>query len=248
MDRLEVRQEGDVEIKVAALSAHESSRFFGVPLARRGIQPVWLEISNRGDGPLFFDRVHLDPNYYPPLEAALVNHFAIVKRLAEFGALAWFFLPLILLLPLKFVGARRANRQMDDFFRKHALPIGAIAPGATARGFMFTLLDDGIKIVPVRVLSQDEVHEFVVSVRIPGLVVDYQERPFDQLFAPDALIDCDEVRLREHLGKQPRATTNRLGAREGDPANLVVIAEFSTIQTAFGTRWDETETITFETC
>lgn len=248
LDRLEVRHEGVVEIKVAALSVRESSRFFGVPLARRGIQPVWLEISNGGEGPLFFDRVHLDPNYYPPLEAALVNHFAIFKRLAEFGALAWFFLPLLLLLPLKIIGAKRANRRMDDFFRKHALPIGAIAPGATACGFMFTLLDDGTKIVPVRVLSQDQVYEFVVSVRIPGLVVDYQERPFDKLHASDALIDCDSNELRERLRKQPRTTTNRLGTREGDPANLVVIADFATIQTAFGTRWDETETITFATC
>ena len=247
LERLEVRQEGKVEIKVAALSGHESSRFFGVPLARRGIQPVWLEISNRGEGPLFFDRVHLDPNYYPPLEAALVNHFAVVKRLAEFGALAWFFLPLLLLLPIKLVGARRANRRMDDFFREQALPIGAIAAGTTARGFIFTLLDDGTKVVPVRLLTPDAAHEFVISVQIPGLVVDYQERPFDKLHATDALVDCDAASLREQLRKQPRATTNRIGAREGDPANLVVIADFATIQTAFGTRWDETETITFAT-
>lgn len=248
LDRLEVRQEGTVEIKIAALSGHESSRFFGVPLARRGIQPVWLEISNRGEGPLFFDRVHLDPNYYPPLEAALVNHFAIVKRFAEFGALAWFFLPLLLLLPLKLMGARRANRRMDDFFREHSLPIGAIAAGTTASGFMFTLLDDGTKLVPVRMLTQDATHEFVVSVQIPGLVVDYEERPFEKLHAADELVDCDEARLREQLRKQPRATTNRIGAREGDPANLVVIADFATIRTAFGTRWDETETITLATC
>ncbi len=248
LERLEVRQEGDVEVKVAALSGRESDRFFGVPLAHRGIQPVWLEISNRGEGPLFFDRVHLDPNYYPPLEAALVNHFAIVKRLAGFGALAWFFLPLLILLPLKFVGAHRANRRMDEYFRQHALPIGAIQPGTSASGFIFTLLDDGSKIVRIRILAGNTTHEFVVSVPIPGLVVDYEQRPFDKLYDADALVNCDEVALRAELGKQPRATGNRFGTREGDPANLVVIADFATILTAFGSRWDETETITLATC
>lgn len=171
-----------MEVKLTALSGREIDRFFGVPLTRRGIQPVWLEISNRGEGPLFFDRVHLDPNYYPPLEGALASHFAIVKRLAGFGALAWFLLPLLILLPLKFLGARRANRRMDEYFRQHALPIGAIEPGTTASGFVFTLLDDGTKIVRVRLLTRTTTHEFVISVPIPGLVVDYEKRPFDELY------------------------------------------------------------------
>ena len=240
-------REDDVEVKVAALSSHESERFFGVPLAHRGIQPVWLEISNHGQGSLFFDRVYLDPNYYPPIEAALVNHFAIGKRLAGFGVLAWFYFPLLFILPIKYWSARRANRRMDDFFREHALPIGAIAPGTTAAGFVFTLIDDGKKIVKIRILSSVKTHEFVLTVPIPGLVIDYERRPFDDLYDSQSLIDCDDQALRDRLRKQPRATRNRLGKREGDPANLVVVADFSTIQTAFGTRWDETETITMST-
>jgi hypothetical protein len=137
---------------------------------------------------------------------------------------------------------------MDEYFRQHALPIGAIAPGTTASGFVFTLLDDGTKIVRLRLLTQNTTHEFVVSVPIPGLVVDYEKRPFDELYDDESLSDCDEAALREQLGKQPRATGNRLGTREGDPANLVVIADFATILTSFGTRWDETETITLATC
>ena len=247
LERLMTAGEDDVEVKVAALNSHESDQFFGVPLAHRGIQPVWLEISNHGQGPLFFDRVHLDPNYYPPIEAALVNHFAIGKRLAGFGLLAWFYFPLLFILPIKYWSARRANRRMDDFFREHALPLGAIEPGTTAAGFVFTLIDDGKKIVKLRVLSNVKTHEFVLTVPIPGLVIDYQRRPFDELYDSKSIVDCDDQALRDQLRKQPRATCNRLGSREGDPANLVVIAEFSTIQKAFGTRWDETETITMST-
>ncbi len=248
LERLQVARDGDVEVKVAALSGRESDRFFGVPLAHRGIQPVWLEISNHGQGQLFFDRVYLDPNYYPPIEAALVSHFAIFKRLASFGALAWFFLPLLILLPLKLWGARSANRRMDEYFRQHALPIGAIAAGKTAAGFVFTSLDDGTKIVRLRLLTPEKTHQFVLTVPIPGLVVDYEKRPFDQLYDAQSWMDCDATTLRDQLRQQPRATGNRLGTREGDPANLVVVADFSTILTSFGTRWDETETITLDTC
>ncbi len=248
LERAQVQREGEVEVKVAVLSSRESDRFFGVPLARRGIQPVWLEISNRTNGPLFFDRVHLDPNYFPPLEAALVNHFAIAKRLAGFGALAWLFLPLLVFIPFKFWGARRANRRMDEYFRAHALPLGAIAPGKTATGFVFTLLDDGTKTVRTRLLTREHTHEFVFSVPIPGLVIDYEKRPFDELHDSDSLVACDESTLRKQLEQQPRATSNRLGTREGDPANLVVIGDFSTVLSAFGTRWDETETINLATC
>jgi len=113
LKRAQVERKNDVEVKVAVLGSRESDRFFGVPLARRGIQPVWLEVSNQTDAPVFFDRVRLDPNYFPPREAALVCHFAVGKRLAGYGLLAWVFLPLLIFLPVKFFGARRANRRMD---------------------------------------------------------------------------------------------------------------------------------------
>ncbi len=229
LERVQEQQQDGVEVKVAVLSSRESDRFFGVPLARHNIQPVWLEITNHSDAALFLNRVHLDPNYYPPLEAALINHYAVAKRLAGFGALAWlFFLPLVLLLPLKFLAARRSNRQMDAFFAEHSLPLGAVLPGRQASGFVFTSLDDGTKIVRVRLLTLATAHDFVFTVPIPGIVVDYEHRPFDDLFNSAELVDCDEAALRDHLRKQPRATTNHLGTREGDPANLVVIADFAT--------------------
>ncbi|MDH3718655.1 MAG: LssY C-terminal domain-containing protein [Planctomycetota bacterium] len=247
LERLQAQAKNDVEVKIAVLGSRESDRFFGVPLARRGIQPVWVEVHNQTDGPIFFDRVRLDPNYYPPREAALVSHFAIGKRLAGYGLLAWVFLPLLIFLPLKFFGARRANRRMDDYFCDHAFPLGPVGPGQSASGFVFASLDDGTKIVPVHLLSPETTHQFVFSVPVPGIDVDYERRPFDELYTAESLIDCDELSLRDRLEKEPRAVTNRSGTREGDPANLVVIGDFPTLLSAFGARWDETETISLAT-
>jgi hypothetical protein len=248
LKRTQVQENEDAKVTVAVLSSRESERFFGAPLARRGIQPVWLEITNRGDEPVFFDPVRLDPNYYPSAEAALINHFAILRRLAAFGALAWLFLPLLLLLPLKIASVRRANRQMDEVFHAHAFPIGEIAAKESASGFIFASVDDGTKVVRIRLLRNETQPEFVFSVPVPGLKTDYQRRPFQDLYSAKDLVECDEAMLRENLQEQPRATTNRSGAREGDPANLVMIGDFPTILSAFGARWDETETLSIATC
>src|SRR6478609_10883889 len=105
------------EVTAAVLSAKESQRLFGVPLARRSIQPVFLRITNHHTGPLRLYVLEIDPHYYTPLEAAGINHFSVLKRLSAFGVAAWFFLPLLALLPFKLFTAYRANRRMDDCFR-----------------------------------------------------------------------------------------------------------------------------------
>ena len=59
-----------LEVRVAVLNGHDSRTFFGVPLDRRGIQPVWIQIVNRTDRAYRLQFVSIDPNYFSPLEAA----------------------------------------------------------------------------------------------------------------------------------------------------------------------------------
>src|SRR5580704_2525805 len=87
LERAETQKDDNLEVRVAVLDARESERFFGVPLARRGIQPVWLQISNTSAEPYRLRLASLDPNYYAPLEAAMVNHFRIRRRFLGFGLL-----------------------------------------------------------------------------------------------------------------------------------------------------------------
>src|SRR4029079_16722018 len=136
-------------VTVAVLSAHESQQGVGVPMGRRGIQPVFLRIENRHTTPLRLYVLDIDPHYYTPLEAAGINHFSLVKRLSAFGLAAWYFLPLLLLLPLKVLTAIWANRRMDDLFRQLGFPLRPIEPGETAEGFVYTTLDAGSQTVRV---------------------------------------------------------------------------------------------------
>jgi hypothetical protein len=248
LDRAEVRQDGDLTVRVAVLDDREGERFFGVPLARRGIQPIWLEITNNGKQPYRLRLASLDPNYYPPLEAAYANHFHIGRRLLGFGLLAWLFFPLLILLPLKVLGARRANRRMDAYFQEHGIGWGLIRPGNRLAGFVFTSLDEGTKQFSVRLLGGSGNKDFTFSIPVPGLRVDHGDKRFEELARSEKAVECDEAGLRARLAALPRSTTNRRGTAEGDPLNLVAVGDFGTILNGFGARWDETEVISLKTC
>jgi LssY C-terminus len=249
LERKLVQQEDGLEVSVAVLADHESERFFGVALARRGIQPVWLQIANNGPHPYRLRLASLDPNYFPPLEAAYFNHFTIAKRLLAFGLLAWLFFPfLILLLPFKIFAALAANRQMNADFEEHAIGWGLIRPGMASEGFVFTTHDEGTKQLPVRLISVIGVKEFSFAVPIPGLKVDHGSKRFDELVPAADVVECDDAELRRRLEQMPRSTSNRGQTREGDPLNLVAIGDFDSILNGFGARWDETETISFQSC
>lgn len=248
LDRQEVREEDDLVIRVSVLDDRESERFFGVPLAHRGIQPVWVQVSNRGQSSYRLSLASIDRNYFPPLEAAYLNHFRLGRRLFAFGLLAWLFLPLLLLLPFKVFGGRSSNRRMNAFFVEHGIGWGLIRPGTEVAGFVFTNLDEGTKQVSVRLIGAAGTKDFSFSLPVPGLKVDYHGKALGDVTNVGEAIECDEGELRQRLEAMPRSTSNRRGSTEGDPLNLAVVGNFDSVRYGFGARWDETETITFRSC
>jgi hypothetical protein len=195
--------------------------------------------------------VALDPNYFSPLEAAALNHYSGGKRLLGFGLLAWLFLlflPLLILLIIKLLAVRRANRNMDAFFLEHALRMRPIPAGGEQTGFVFTNLSEGNKVVLVRLFGLEGVQDFEFSLPVEGLKADHLRHEFYILPGDEAVTEVDMPRLREYLAAAPQATTNGRGQRSGDPVNLVVIGNFPIVLGAFGARWDETEVISLATC
>lgn len=248
LDRAVVQRDNDVEVTVAVLDDRESDHYFGVPLARRGIQPVWLKINNQGHHFYRLRVASIDANYYPPLEAAYVNHFRIGRRILEFGILAWLFLPLLLIMPFKLLGARAANRKMNAFFVDQGIGWGLIQPGKQLEGFVFSTLNEGSKQFTVKLIGPSGNMELSFSIPIPGLRVDHHGKELDEISNPGETVEVDEAELLRQLEKMPRCTTNRLGTREGDPLNLVVIGDFQHILNGFGASWDETEVISIRSC
>ncbi len=163
MQRAQTQEQPRAAVTVAVLTSREAKTLFGVDVARRGIQPVFLRIVNRSAESLRLQMVSIDPNYFTPLEAAGVNHFSIVRRLSAFGAMGWVFLPLLAVVPLKLVTAWLNNARMDDFFRAHGFRLGPIAPGETAEGFVFTTLDLGTKAVHVRLTTLGNIRQTIAA-------------------------------------------------------------------------------------
>ena len=106
VDRAITQEDPRARVTVAVPSAAESRRVFGVDVAKRGIQPVWLRIANLSPDSLRLQMVNIDPRYFTPLEAAGVTHFSIGKRLSAFGAMSWLFYPLLMLVPLMLVAVK----------------------------------------------------------------------------------------------------------------------------------------------
>lgn len=263
-----VRQSNDAADVLAAVpDARECERLFGVPVTRRGIQPIYLEITNRSDSPLRLRIVGIDPEYFTPLEAAALNHFSILKRLSAYGLLGWLFFHLILLtLPSKLFTAFLANGDMDELFQEQAFRLRPIPPGETVRGYVFTRFEAGTKVFHVSLFTTSRHHvlepnnspeqlpavaphvDFVFSIPVPGIAADYLRRDFTSLLAGQTIQDCTVPELTTRLQAMPQTTTNRKATGTGDPVNLVVIAEFDVIVASFVGRWDETETITLASC
>src|SRR5210317_123653 len=110
IDRVQTKIENNVQVKASVPSAAETRQIFGVDLYQNGIQPVWIEIENRDEKPIWFLPVGLDPMYFTPLEAAYVSHF----RFSVTG-----------------------NERMNSYFFEQGKD-SYVHPGDSRSGFVFT--------------------------------------------------------------------------------------------------------------
>ena len=235
LERAEVRKDDELVVRAAVLENRESERFFGVPLARRGIQPVWLEITNNGDAALPPAPRQPRPQLLSAPGGGVRQSFRIGRRLLGFGLLAWLFLPLLILLPFKVLAARIGQPADERLFpgTRHRLgpdPAGHTSwralssrPSTRARNNS----PSGCWARPASRTSR-----------------------FDSGARPQGRSRRQTLRRtrtrggggRVRRGRTPQAARRRCraarrtgsGTVEGDPLNLVVVGDFDTILNGFG--------------
>jgi hypothetical protein len=214
--RSQTKVHENVRVTVAVPSDEEAARLFGAPLAKRGIQPVWLRIENQGDEAYWFTRVNLDPDYFTPLEAA--------NR-------------------VRFLFDVSANARMRQYFLDST--IGSfVAPGQHLEGFVFTNLDRGVKGVNVDLIGRGGLVEFFFLVELPGLHADYQVVRADSIYAPEAIRHLDEVDLRRALEALPCCATTADGRGVEDPLNFVMVGSTDDVTSNFvRTGWHVTDVL-----
>jgi len=246
--RVQTQSDEHAEVSVAVLIPSECRIVLGVPLANRGIQAVWVRVINRSSSGTRLLMTKIARDYYTAREAAGVCQFAIVKRLLTFGFLIWFLLPIMFFaLPFKLFAVRKANRRMIECFQGLGFPLKNIAPGAMAEGIVFTPVEFGTKVVDIALVTDTQVRDFFFSIEVPGPNVDHH---FTLSTSNPAVgtVECDLDTLKTKLAEMPPTTSAAKGNRTGDPVNLVVIGEFSSILGVFASRWDQTEIITVASC
>lgn len=214
LERAETQRKGNVRVTIAIPSAKESRDIFGVPLARSGIQAVWLRVENNETVPYIFLPLWLDHDYYSPAEAAYKNRRAFSPS---------------------------ANRLMEAFFGVMAMP-DLVVPGETISGFVFVNPDEGIKEVRVALLGPQRIKRLDFFVPVAGIKTDYEKVDFDALYPAEKIVSLNEEGLRTALECFPSCTMNKRGTRNGDPLNIVLIGREETIFASFiRSGWDETE-------
>jgi hypothetical protein len=215
LSRTQTETQGGVRASVAALGAKESKEYFGVNLAAKGIQPLWVQIENGGAVPLYLLLSSVDPAYFSAREAAYQMH-------------SWF--------------GGSDNQRIDEYLDAQAID-GSIPAGATRAGFVFTNLDEKVKYVTVQLFGPRVTLAFYFLVDAPGVRTDYDLVDFDALYRPDEIVDLEsEDELRAALERLPPYTTRTDGTGRGDGLNFVLIATSDEVGgTLVASGWQVTE-------
>jgi len=214
LERAQTQEQNGVAVTAAVPSAEETRQLFGASLYSRGVQPVWIEISNSSDGDVAFFPLAVDAEYFTPIEAATV--FSNRKMAGE---MAQFFFQ-------SGVDTRIVPGQTRAGFMFTNLDEGTKAFNVDLIGeddsWQYTFF------IPVPGLKLDH-HAVDLQSLYPAADVDLFENAAEFVSALQALPCC---------------TTDAKAQGSGDPLNIVVIGEPRELYYAFiRAGWDETEAI-----
>ena len=215
--RAVTRTEGNVRVSAAVLSAQESLAVYGLPLATKSVQPVWIEVENREDRPYFLLSPGLDPNFFPASEAA--EAFATDE-------------------------SHDSRAELDRRFRQLAFR-NPVLPGATTSGFVLANLDEGFKFVQLDLVGNGRTRTFSILTLVPGFRADYHASEVFRrdMYPAEKIVNyTDDAVFRAALEALPCCATNADGSKNGDPLNLVVVGGLDDAFPAFARRgWRPTE-------
>lgn len=216
LERVKSRTEGDVTVKIAVPTVDEARALFSSKLAKKLIQPVWIEIENRDDSPVWFFPHSVDPDYFPPLEVAWRVHRPC---------------------------SRKTNREINAYFYERHMP-DKIDGGTTRSGFIFVGLDRGAKYVPLKIMDIGAQIEMEFFFSVNDIRVDYSDVDFDNLY--EELTDLpDEEAVRAWVESLPCCTENLKRTNTGDPLNFVLIgSDDALVKGVLRAGWDVTAKLT----
>lgn len=214
--RMESQADRGVQVSAVVLSDEESDRAFGADLARKGIQPIWLEVKNQEEQMFLLMLNSIDPQYFSPSEVAWTT-----RRFGESGE----------------------DEKIRYFLDQH-IPV-VIEKNRTGKGFVYTNRDPGGKAFGVTLVGNRDLRRFEFVQEVPGLKMDWMHVDFENLYSPDEARDLDLNELRAYLELLPCCVLGGDRETAGDPLNIVVLGNGLHVLAVFVRQgWDMTETMT----
>ena len=214
--RTQTGMQDGVTVHASVLRPLESAAHFGLQLEDKGVQPVWLEIENRGNRPYWLMRSFMDDSYYAPREVARLFHGQTAPDVLQ-----------------------AAERQLiEGAIRLH------VPAGQTVKGFVYTRVDRGFKLMNVELLGLGHVLRFDLAEELPGDGFDFRASRLQraQRHATQRTVALPE--LAQALRTMPCCTTDAAGTGQGDPLNIALVGEENDVLIALDrSGWDFTETI-----
>ena len=212
--RAETKVDERVSTTAVVLSPAETEYYFGMPLAKKGIQPVWLQIDNQEDQAFVLMLLSLDPDYFAPSEVAWIAGARSDEALAT---------------------------ETNAFLKRH-VPV-LIPPHSTVSGFVYANLDPGAKAFSVELFGPRALRSFDFVQLVPGFEADFSRVDFDRLYPATEIQDMDLEALRTYLETLPCCVLGGDRKTPGDPLNLVFVGNGANVFAALVRQgWDLTET------
>ena len=213
--RAETQAEGRVRVSAVVLSPLESEQTFSMPLARKRVQPVWLEIDNQEDQQLYLMVLGVDPDYFAPSEVA------------------WQF---------KSYGSESLAAKADRLLDMH-IPVVIPSTGEVS-GYVYTNLDPGAKAFAVELFGKSYFRSFEFAQIVPGFDADFMSVDFQQIYPEREVRELTLDGLRDYLEELPCCVAGGDRKSPGDPLNLVIVGDPRQAISALVSRgWNLTETM-----
>jgi hypothetical protein len=211
-ERALTKEGSGIRLLAAVVGDKEASQIFGINLARKKIQAVWLEVENSTDRPLVLLPTAIDPEYFAPLEVSFAYHT---------------------------VFAADANKALDAHLLNLNFPIRSpIQPGSRVSGYIFTNWVKGMKVIDVDLIGDDFNQNFTFFTPNPDSLLgqDIIDR-LEAMYSASELQKVEsDAELRQTLEKLPCCVSNESGGPSAEPFNIVIIGAFDDWTTAFTRR------------
>jgi hypothetical protein len=203
-DRIQTKTVDRVTVSACLLPDEEARQRYGVNLASKGLQAVWLRVANKTPEENWLLTAHLDPDYFTADEAAyLFRHHWVDKAL----------------------GATQQH------FRDLAMR-SRLEPGKTYEGHVLIPRTEGGRFVEITTNGSGKVRRFGFPLSTPDGHFDFEKMDPATIQAGQKPVNLSRNQLRTRLEQLPATVTNAKGTAQGDPLNIVLVGEPAQVMAA----------------